>query len=97
MKNGELHVERLDTESAWFHVGTPESLPQAASCIAATQEEHGTRIGCLEEAAYAMGFISAEQLEKLAAALHNACGDYPRSRLGFRVDSGNLTEIFLEP
>lgn len=82
MEKGELHVEPLDSESVWFDVGTPESLLRAASFIAATQEEHRTRIGCLEETAHTMGFISLEQFEKLAATLHNSYGDYLRSRIG---------------
>lgn len=47
-------------------VGTPQALLQAANFVQALEERQGMKISCVEEIAYRMGFINAEQLRRLA-------------------------------
>ena len=69
LKKGKLSVEKLDRGTAWLDTGTFESLQQAGSFVHALQERQGMKISCIEEIAYKMGFIDAEQLDKLAEPL----------------------------
>ena len=69
LKKGKLSVEKLDRGTAWLDTGTFESLQQAGSFVHALQERQGMKISCIEEIAYKMGFIDADQLEKLAEPL----------------------------
>ena len=62
----ELQVTLLGRGFAWLDVGTPEALLQAANFVQALEERQGVKIGCVEEIAYRMGFISGEQLRRLA-------------------------------
>jgi glucose-1-phosphate thymidylyltransferase len=61
-----LHVERLGRGIAWLDTGTSESLLQASSFIQTLEERQGLKVACIEEIAYRMGFISIEQLTRLA-------------------------------
>jgi len=79
MKRGQLHIERCGRGFAWLDTGTPESLIQAANFVEIIETRQGMKIGCIEEVAYRMGFISADQLLALAAKMKNAYGDYLRS------------------
>ncbi len=72
-----LHVEKLGRGMAWLDTGTPETLMQAANFIETIEERQGLKIACIEEIAYRMGYINAEQLEKLAQPLiGNGYGQY---------------------
>ena len=51
---------------AWLDTGTPDALLDAADFVAAFQKRQGLYISCIEEIAYKKGFISREQLLKLA-------------------------------
>lgn len=64
---GELYVTPLDSDFTWLDMGTPESLKTAADFVAATERSQGRQIACPEEIAYRMGFIDADQVERLAA------------------------------
>jgi glucose-1-phosphate thymidylyltransferase len=75
---GQLNVEMFGRGFAWLDTGTETSLLQAANFVETVQERQGLRIACLEEVAYRMGFISLEQVSRLAAALHSSYGDYLR-------------------
>jgi glucose-1-phosphate thymidylyltransferase len=59
---GMLRVERLSRGCAWLDAGTPDSLLQAATFVQTIQSRTGNLVGCPEEAAFRMGFISADLL-----------------------------------
>jgi len=69
LERGELRVERMRRGFAWLDTGTHESLMQAASFVQTIQNRQGLKISCIEEIAYRMGYIDAEQLMKLAQPL----------------------------
>jgi glucose-1-phosphate thymidylyltransferase len=69
LQRGQLRVQVLGRGTAWLDAGTPESLLQAANFVQAVQERQGLLIACPEEIAYRMGFITSEQLRKLAEAM----------------------------
>ena len=66
MRRGELRVELMGRGYAWLDTGTHEALQQAASYVQAIQERQGLKIACIEEIAFRLGYIDAEQLCRLA-------------------------------
>ena len=66
LRLGTLRVERLGRGYAWLDAGTHSSLLQAANFVQAIQERQGFQIGCIEEIAFRMGFISADQLIRIS-------------------------------
>lgn len=77
MERGQLHVQQLGRGIAWLDAGTHESLLQAANFVQAVEERQGLMIGCPEEIAYRMKFITREQLRDRARHLrHNSYGNY---------------------
>lgn len=79
MHRKQLRVEACGRGFAWLDTGTPESLIQAANFVEIVETRQGMKIGCIEECAYRAGFISTEDLLKLASNLKNAYGNYLRS------------------
>lgn len=69
LKRGKLKVQLLGRGSAWLDTGTFKSLMQASQFVQVIEDRQGKKIGCIEEAAYKMGFINDEQLKKLAQPL----------------------------
>ncbi len=69
LRRGKLKVSILDRGTAWFDTGTFNSLMQASQFVQVIEERQGLKIGSIEEAAFKMGFIDAEQLKKLAEPL----------------------------
>lgn len=69
LKRGNLKVSILDRGTAWLDTGTFQSLMQAGQFVQVIEERQGLKIGAIEEAAYKMGFIDAEQLKQLATPL----------------------------
>ena len=63
---GRLHVERLARGTAWLDTGTHASLIQASNYIQAIEERQGLMVACIEEIAYRMNYISADDLARLA-------------------------------
>jgi glucose-1-phosphate thymidylyltransferase len=72
-----LNVGILDRGTAWLDTGTFDSLMQAGQFVQVIEERQGLKIGCIEEIAYIMGYINAEQLRKLAhPLLKSGYGEY---------------------
>ena len=69
LKRGKLSVGILNRGTAWLDTGTFASLMQAGQFVQVIEERQGMKIGCIEEVAYRMGYISAEQLETIAKPL----------------------------
>jgi len=69
LKRGKLKVSILDRGTAWLDTGTFQSLMQAGQFVQVIEERQGLKIGAIEEAAYRMGFIDANQLKALAQPL----------------------------
>lgn len=67
----QLQVEQMGRGVAWLDAGTHESLMQAAGFVQAVEDRQGMMISCPEEIAYRKGFISSEQLTRLADGLGN--------------------------
>lgn len=69
LNQGKLKVSILDRGTAWLDTGTFQSLMQAGQFVQVIEERQGLKIGAIEEAAYKMGFIDANQLKNLAEPL----------------------------
>lgn len=69
LEAGKLKVAILDRGTAWLDTGTFASLMQAGQFVQVIEERQGLKIGCIEEVAYRNGFISAQELEQIAAPL----------------------------
>lgn len=77
LERGDLHVETLGRGFAWLDTGNHDMLLDAADFVAAFQKRQGLYISCIEEIAYKRGFITKEQLVKLAQPLlKTAYGQY---------------------
>jgi glucose-1-phosphate thymidylyltransferase len=69
LDRGQLYVEKLARGIAWLDTGTHDSLMQASNYIHAIEERQGLMVACLEEIAYRMGWISADDVRRLAGAM----------------------------
>jgi len=65
LQNEKLSVQVMSRGFAWLDTGTHNSLLQAGEFVRVIEERQGLKIGCIEEIAYQMKFIDAEQLQKL--------------------------------
>ena len=66
LASGDLHVEMIGRGVAWLDTGTHHSMLQAANYIQAIEERQGLMVACIEEVAYNMGFITAQQARDAA-------------------------------
>ena len=69
LRRGKLSVSVLDRGTAWLDTGTFDSLMQASQFIQVIEQRQGIKVACIEEIAWRKGFISTEQLTKLAEPL----------------------------
>jgi glucose-1-phosphate thymidylyltransferase len=77
LAEGLLKVELMGRGMAWLDTGTCDSLHEAGSYIRTLEHRQGLKVGCPEEVAWRQGWISANQLEQLAAPLRKSgYGDY---------------------
>ena len=82
LKRGKLKVQPLGRGTAWLDTGTFKSLMQASQFVEVIESRQGRKIGCIEEAAYKMGFIDDNQLRELAQSLmKSGYGNYLLSLL----------------
>lgn len=72
LQNGNLQVARMTRGTAWLDTGTFLSLQQAGQYVQVIEERQGLKIGCVEEVAWRMGYISDDELVKLAEPLMNS-------------------------
>jgi glucose-1-phosphate thymidylyltransferase len=77
LEQSKLKVAILTRGTAWLDTGTFASLLQASQFVQVIEDRQGLKVGCIEEVAYRMGFISREQLNVLAQPLlKSGYGDY---------------------
>jgi glucose-1-phosphate thymidylyltransferase len=77
LERGQLQVDKLPRGIAWLDTGTHESLIQASNFVQAVEERQGLMIGCPEEVAYRMRYITACDLERVAVSMKgSAYGQY---------------------
>lgn len=72
LREGRLNVRTLGRGFAWLDTGTHYSMMEASSFIATVERRQGLKIACLEEIAYRLGYISRDDLVKLAGPLHKS-------------------------
>ena len=77
LNEGKLDVRLLGRGTTWLDTGTFQSLMQANQYVQVIQERQGRKIGCIEEAAYKMGYINKAQLLAIAEPLRKSgYGEY---------------------
>ena len=82
LASGRLHVEKLPRGIAWLDTGTHEALVQASNYIQALEERQGLMVANLEEIAYRMGYIDADQVMRLASGMGSSSyGQYLKTIL----------------
>ena len=69
LEQGSLQVEVMGQGTAWLDTGTHQSLLDAGNFIRVIEERQGLKVACLEEIAYRLGYITADQVMALAAPL----------------------------
>ena len=72
LQRGKLRVELLGRGMAWLDTGTHESLLQAGNFVQTIEQRQGLKIGCPEEVAYNMGFLTAAEVEERAQRYKNS-------------------------
>ncbi len=79
LERGDLAVEKLGRGYAWLDTGTHDSLLQASEFVRTVEARQGLKVACVEEIAYYMGYIDAEQVLRLADPLaKSGYGEYLR-------------------
>ena len=77
LRRGRLDVSVLERGTVWLDTGTFHSMVQASEYVRVIEERQGLKIGCVEEAAWRLGFISDEQVRELAGPLlKSGYGEY---------------------
>jgi glucose-1-phosphate thymidylyltransferase len=77
LRRGKLDVTVLDRGTVWLDTGTFQSMVQASEYVRVIEERQGFKVGCVEEAAWRLGFIDDDRLRELAEPLlKSGYGDY---------------------
>ena len=77
LRRGQLQVEKLGRGIAWLDTGTHEALLQASTFIQTIEERQGLMVACVEEIAYRMGYIAADDVLRIARPMRgNSYGQY---------------------
>jgi glucose-1-phosphate thymidylyltransferase len=74
LDRGQLNVERLGRGIAWLDTGTYEALLHAANFVQSIEERQGLMMACLEEIAYRLGYITADNVRRLAETMPGSYG-----------------------
>jgi glucose-1-phosphate thymidylyltransferase len=85
LERAQLQVQCMGRGIAWLDTGTPDSLLSSSIFVQTLEERQGLKVACIEEIAYAKGFINADQLRKLADQAGK--GDYGRYLLRVLSDA----------
>ena len=88
LEQGRLQVRIMNRGYAWFDTGTHDALLEASEFVRTIELRQGLKIACIEEVAYRMGFIGAEQMRCLAAALGKS--SYAEYLRGVLAEAGEL-------
>jgi glucose-1-phosphate thymidylyltransferase len=86
LERGELHVSKLGRGIAWLDTGTYEALQHASNFVQSIEERQGLMMACLEEIAYRMGYISADDVRRLARPMTGSYGRYLLDLLDQDID-----------
>jgi len=78
LRQNKLQVKLLSRGYAWLDTGTYDALLDASMFIKTVEERQGLKIGCIEEVAFRMGYISREKIILLAKNINTAYGEYLR-------------------
>jgi glucose-1-phosphate thymidylyltransferase len=77
IRRGQMEVTTLGRGFAWLDTGTHDSLSNAATFVETVEKRQGLKIAALEEIAWRQGWISPDDLRRIAAPLaHNQYGEY---------------------
>ena len=86
LRRGQLEVEVMGRGMAWLDTGTHQAMLEASLFIQTIETRQGLKVACPEEIAYRYGYISAAQLEKIAASMKsNGYGSYLQQLLREKV------------
>jgi len=85
LANGNLSVGLLGRGTAWLDTGTHQSLMQAGQFVQVIEDRQGLKIGCIEEVAFRMGYITKAELQKLATPLvKSGYGNYLLNLINYK-------------
>lgn len=77
LEDGELMLQRMGRGFAWLDTGTHDSLAEASTFVEVLEKRQGLKIACLESIAYEKGWLSAQDIERLAQPMaKNQYGQY---------------------
>ena len=88
LEAGDLHVQVLGRGFAWLDTGTHETLQNASSFIEIVERRQGLKVSCIEEIAFRMGYIGADELRALAEPMQK--NDYGRYLLDLLENRGAI-------
>ena len=71
-----LSVELMGRGYAWLDTGTQQAMNNASNFIKTIEERQGVKVACIEEIAFHQGFITRDELNKLAEKYSNEYGQY---------------------